>query len=443
MIGGIRNYLTHLRMFSGSVWAYMIGAFLMGVGHAIFRVLRNQYVVDLGMGESAYTSIQGFNSIGGLLIAIPAIALIGRFRARTLLVCIALANGLAFFAQGVFGSIEVFLSSAFFAGTAMSLNMALASPFLMRNTNPAERIFAFSFQAVVAHPLAGVLGSMMSGFVQSGAADWAGETVVFLGRETTGQLFGYQIALLLAAAFMFLALIPIFLIRRENESGNNRSIRELMRIHDKKRLLVLCTPEMVIGLGAGLTIPFFNVYFQTQWELDPKTIGLLFTAMAALQVISFLLAPALVKRWGPVKVIIGSQLLSLPFFVELALGHFLWLAVVAFILRNNLMNLAQPVLKQFSQEVVTAKDRNAVSVIMHSSRHVFWTVGNFIAAPLIVFAEGTFKWVFVATIACYVVAIGLELVVFPRMYRTRERETPDEPPDTTDPPKLAEQRVSA
>lgn len=422
MIGGIANYLKHLRMFSGSIWAYMIGAFLMGIGHAIFRVLRNQYVVDLGLGES-YTQIQGFNSIGGLLIAIPAIALIGRFRARTLLLFIALANGAAFAAQGVFGSMEVFLSSAFFAGMAMSLNAALASPFLMRNTGSTERIFAFSFQAVVAHPLAGVIGSFISGFVQSGAAGWAGETVTFLGRETTGQLFGYQVALLLAAAFMFAALVPLALIRREDTTGNHRSIRELMRIHDKKRLLVLCSPEMVIGLGAGLTIPFFNVYFQTEWKLDPKTIGIVFTAMAATQVISFLLAPALVKRFGPVKVIVGSQILSLPFFVELALGHYLWLAIIAFILRNNLMNLAQPVLKQFSQEVVHPDDQNAVSVIMHSSRHVFWTIGNFIAAPLILFGEGSFRYVFVATIGCYIVAILLELAVFPRMYRTRPRET--------------------
>ena len=438
MIGGIRNYLKHLRMFSGSIWAYMIGAFLLGTGHAIFRVLRNQYVVDLGMGER-YTQIQGFNSIGGLLIAIPAIALIGRFRARTLLIFIALFNGLAFAAQGVFGSFEVFLSSAFVAGMAMSLNMALASPFLMRNTGMAERIFAFSFQAVVAAPLAGVFGSGLSGLVQSGAANWAGETISFLGRETTGQLFGYQVALLLAACFMFSALLPILLIRRENTEGNKRSIRELMRIHDKKRLLVLCTPEMVVGLGAGLTIPFFNVYFQTVWKLDPESIGWLFMAMAGLQVVSFLLAPALVKRWGPVKVIIGSQLLSLPFFIELAMGHFLWLAIAAFILRNNLMNLAQPVLKQFSQEVVTEKDRNAVSVILHSSRHVLWTVGNFVAAPLIIAGEGKFTYVFVATIGCYACAICLELIIFPRMYRSREREDQS----GSDTQNLAAERVTA
>ena len=421
MIGGIANYIRHLRMFSGSIWAYLISVFLMGIGHAIFRVLRNQYVVDLGMGEK-YTQIQGFNSIGGLLIAIPAIVLIGRFRARTLLVFIALANSCAFAAQGVFGTMEVFLSSAFLAGVAMSLNAAVASPFLMRNTGAAERIFAFSFQAVVAHPLAGVIGSLLSGFVQSGAAEWAGESITFLGRETTGQLFGFQAALLLAAVFMAVALIPIALIRKEDTTGNRRSIRELMRIHNKKRLLLMCSPEMVIGLGAGLTIPFFNVYFQTEWDLDPKKIGIVFTAMAALQVISFLLAPALVKRFGPVKVIVGSQLLSLPFFVELALGHFLWLAIVAFILRNNLMNLAQPVLKQFSQEVVDPRDQNAVSVILHSSRHVFWTIGNFVAAPLILFGEGSFQYVFIATIACYSVAIVMELLIFPRLYRTRHRE---------------------
>ena len=422
MIGGIKTYIKHLGMLSGSVWAYMVAVFLMGIGHAIFRVLRNQYVVDLGMGEDAYTTIQGFNSIGGLLLAIPALAIIGRFRARTLLVVIAIINGLAFAAQGVLGTMEVFLSGAFMAGMVMSLNMQLASPFLMRNTGSAERIFAFSFQAVVAHPLAGMIGSLLSGVVQSGAAEWAGESVVMFGRETTGTLFGYQVALLLAGAFMFLALIPIVLIRKEDTSDTTRSIRDLMRVRNKKRLFVLTMPEMVVGLGAGLTIPFFNVYFQTEWELSPEDIGLVFTAMAGVQVISFLLAPALMKRFGPVKVIVGSQILSLPFFVELALGHFLWAAILAFIMRFALMNLSRPVLRQFTQEVVTKEDRNASAVMLHNSRHIFWMTGNFLAAPLIGLADGSFRYVFYATIGCYVVAIIMEMIIFPYMYRTRELE---------------------
>ncbi|MCF6227311.1 MAG: hypothetical protein L3J82_01430, partial [Planctomycetes bacterium] len=126
---------------------------------------------------------------------------------------------------------------------------------------------------------------------------------------------------------------------------------------------------------------------------------------------------ALVKRFGPVKVIIGSQITSLPFFIELALGHYLWLAIAAFIMRNILMNLCQPVLKQFSQEVVHKDDQNAISVAFHSTRHGMFTVGNFAAGPLIIWG-GSFSYVFSITIICYVIAIAVEIVMYPRMLRT-------------------------
>ncbi len=423
---GVAEYVKHLRMLTGSVWAYLVAVFLMGVGHSIFRVLRNQYVVDLGLDPSDYTSIQGFNSIGGLLIAIPAIVLIGRFRARTLLIGIALVNGLAFAIQGVTGSLEVFRGAAFAAGIAQSLAMALGAPFLMRNTGIMERIYAFSFLAVVAFPLSGVVGSLLSGEIQSASATWAGDGVQMFGEFVPAKLFGYQIALLVAAGFMLVALVPILFIRKEHQPDMGRKARDLLRVTGKSRAFFLCLPEMIIGFGAGLTIPYFNVYFKEVWNQDPQSIGYIFMAMMAVGVLSFLLAPSLVKRFGPVKVIVGSQLLSLPFFVELALENYLWLAIIAFILRNNLMNLAQPVIKQFAQEVSLPQDRHSISTLIHTSRHIFWTAANFVAGPLIELDNGGFRIVIVSTIVCYIVAISVNAVVFPKLNKLREEPvTPD------------------
>jgi MFS family permease len=424
----VREYIKNLRGMSRLLWLYFLAVFMMGIGHGIFRVLRNQYIVDLGMGDDAYSFVQGVNGIGGLLIAIPAMAIIGRVKARSLVAFVALANGLAFAAQGLFGNIESFLAGAFFAGIAMSLNMAIAAPFLMRNTSRKQRIFAFTFQAIVGHPLAGAIGSFLSGTIQKAVASSVTTDTTLLGNSASPELFGYQVALLVAAAFMFAAIIPAVLMRGDAHNGGGKSIRQLLRIREKKRVAILCVPEMIIGLGAGLTIPFFNVYFKKQWELPPAEIGYVFTAMAVLQVVSFLLAPTLVKRFGPVKVIIGSQILSLPFFIELALGHMLWLAIGAFIMRNILMNLCQPVLKQFSQEVVHPDDQNAIGVAFHSTRHAMWTIGNFLAGPLIIWAGGDFRYAFTATIICYVVAIAVEFVMYPRMLKTAKERAAEPTP---------------
>jgi MFS family permease len=415
----MREYLRSLGMLKRNVWLFLTAALLMGTGRQIFMVLRNQYLVDLGLADQAVTSVQGFNSLGGLLIAIPAVLIISRFRAKWLLACICVANACGFAAQGLFGTLQVFQGAALAAGVAMSLNMALGAPFLMRNTGAHERIFGFALLATVSWPLSGFIGSLLSGLLQGGFAAWAGEGVTVFGEYVPGLLFGYRATLIVAAGLVLTALLPIMFVREGPADGKGKTIREIFRVHDKRALLLLGLPHMVVGFGAGLTIPFFNVYFKNEWGLSPQQIAPIFMAMFAVLVVSYLITPPLVRRFGPVKVMIASQILSLPFFVELALGSFLWAAITAFIARQALMNSGEPIYKQFAQEVADERDRNVVSVWMHSSRHLFFTIANFASGFLIALDGGRFRIVIACTIVCYVIAIVMELLILPGLNRAR------------------------
>jgi hypothetical protein len=353
-------------------------------------------------------------------VAIPALALIGRFRAKYLLLCIVAVNSCGFALQGLLGTLDIFQGAAFAAGISMSLNMALGAPFLMRNSTVQSRVFAFALQSAVSWPLSGFVGSFLSGELQRRFADFAGTNILFMGETIAGNMFGYRATLLVAAGFVLMAILPISLIREEKAEGAGKSIKQLFKIHDKKKLLLLGLPEMIIGIGAGLTIPFFNVYFKNEWSLSPQQIAPIFMAMFGLLVFSYLIQPPLVKRFGPVKVMIASQILSLPFFIELALGNHLYLAIIAFIARQCLMNSSDPIYKQFAQEVADDRDRNAVAVWVHTSRHMFFTLANFLSGYLIAADGGRFRIVIVVTIACYVVAIGVELAILPGLNRARK-----------------------
>jgi len=415
-------------MFSRNIWLFLLAALLMGVGRQIFQVLRNQYLNALQLSGSELTSVQGLNSLGTLVIAIPAIVIIGRRSARSLLTVIALVNAAAYASQAVFGNLEIFRASAFCAGLAMGVNVALGAPFLLRNTGLAERVFAFSFQSAVSWPLSGFVGSWLSGWLQSSAQAWAGHGVTFMGEDIAPSLFGYRFALLVGAAVVLLGLIPVAFIKEPKPEGAGKSIKALLTVHNKGRLIALGIPEMIIGFGAGLTVPFFNVYFQNEWKLEPAEIAKVFSLMFVVLVATYLLAPPLIKRFGPVKVIIVTQILSLPFFVELALGNFLWAAIVAFIMRQTLMNLSDPVYRQFAQEVADERDRNSVAVVVHSSRQLFFVFANFASGYLIDMAGGRFTIVIVTTIVVYVVAIASELVILPRLNRLRKRDEPANAP---------------
>ncbi|MCC7507988.1 MAG: MFS transporter [Planctomycetes bacterium] len=418
-MNGLREYLRNVGLLKRNVWLFLCAALVMGIGRQIFMVLRNQYLVDLGLADQQVTSVQGFNSLGGLLIALPAIVIISRFRAKAMLACICIANACGFAAQGLFGTLQVFQGAALAAGVAMSLNMALGAPFLMRNTSAQERVFGFALLSAVSWPLSGFIGSLLSGLLQQWFSLLAGDGATLLGEAVPPLLFGYRATLLVAAGFVLLALVPIALVKEGAPDGKGKSLRQILTFHDKKKLLWLGLPEIMIGFGAGLTIPFFNVYFKNEWGLTPQQIAPIFMAMFAVLVVGYLATPPLVRRFGPVKVMIVAQLLSLPFFIELALGHYLWAAVTAFIARQVLMNNSDPIYKQFAQEVADDRDRNAVAVWVHSSRHIFFTIANFVAGYLIAMDNGRFRIVIAATIVCYLAAIAVELAVLPGLNRAR------------------------
>ncbi|MBK8205209.1 MAG: MFS transporter [Planctomycetes bacterium] len=418
-MNGLREYLRNVGLLKRNVWLFLCAALVMGIGRQIFMVLRNQYLVDMGLADQQVTSVQGFNSLGGLLIALPAIVIISRFRAKVMLACICLANACGFAAQGLFGTLQVFQGAALAAGVAMSLNMALGAPFLMRNTSAQERVFGFAILSAVSWPLSGFIGSLLSGLLQQWFTVLAGDGATLLGESVPPLLFGYRATLLVAAGLVLLALVPIALVKEGAPDGKGKSLRQILTFHDKKKLLWLGLPEMMIGFGAGLTIPFFNVYFKNEWGLSPQQIAPIFMAMFAVLVFGYLATPPLVRRFGPVKVMIVAQLLSLPFFIELALGHYLWAAVTAFIARQVLMNNSDPIYKQFAQEVADDRDRNAVAVWVHSSRHIFFTIANFVAGYLIAMDNGRFRIVIATTIVCYLAAIAVELAVLPGLNRAR------------------------
>ena len=60
----------------------------------------------------------------------------------------------------------------------------------------------------------------------------------------------------------------------------------------------LVLPAMLIGLGAGLIIPFLNLYFRDRFGLSEGAIGVLFSVMQAFMVAGNLFGPAVSRRPG-------------------------------------------------------------------------------------------------------------------------------------------------
>ena len=103
-------------------------------------------------------------------------------------------------------------------------------------------------------------------------------------------------------------------------------------------MLISC----LIGTGAGLIVPFFNVYFNKTLQAGPDQIGIIFSLAQASMVVGAAVVPYIAARFGKVKTVSLTYLLSLPFLLLLAFTTNLYLAGGAYILRMLFMNMSSP-----------------------------------------------------------------------------------------------------
>ena len=92
----------------------------------------------------------------------------------------------------------------------------------------------------------------------------------------------------------------------------------------------------------------------------------------------FIAGPVLARRFTHVRPIVSTELLSIPFFLLLAIAGHLWVAVLAFWMRGALMNMNQPVSNAFAMEIVP-EDQQTVT---NSVRTFSWNFGWMVTTPL-------------------------------------------------------------
>ena len=369
----ISDYRYHLSLFSRNVRLYLTGSFLIGLTFATYQLLLNLYLREQGMSESFIGSILSKGAIGMTLTAIPAAFVLRRIRLKKILLITTIIYVAAIYALTHLPISDWLMVISLVAGMSLTFYRVAASPFFMRNTSRKERtyVFSFSFGMML---LASMSGSMVFGKM----AD-------FLGDVLSNDVAGYQWTFAFSVLLGLSAVIPFGLIKAADPSEDSDRadlsfalFRKQLKLYSK-----LFFPSFMTGIGAGLIIPFLNIYFRDRFTLEPDTIGYFFSAVHTTMLIGILAGPILVKRMGMIRAIVSTQLLSMPFMVILAFTHNIVLAFAAFLIRGALMNLGNPIGRNFGMEMVGRSEQALVNALMMLSWTGAWMVSTEIGGRLI------------------------------------------------------------
>ena len=366
MFQAIRHLWRTSRLFPRNARLYLAGTFLMGIGHGALWVHMNLYFRSLGLGEALIGRILSAGSLGTVLISLPAAIWVDRFPAQVVFMLAAAGFGVAFLLQLFLPDPSLITAAALLTGMLFTIHWVAAAPFFMRNAPPGQRTELFGIASAVE-----TLATIVSAF-------GAGYAARRLEARFGSELLGLRYALATTAIASMLAVIPFSRIKSAPPLGERKTLRAYIFARDFALLAKLTVPSFLVGCGAGLTIPFLNLYFRTRFDQDPQRIGIFFAVAQVLTMAGFLSGPMLARRFSHVRAIVVTELLSIPFFLILAIANHLWLAVGAFWMRGALMNMNQPVSNAFAMEMVPPDQHTSTN----SVRMLAWSSSWMLTTPL-------------------------------------------------------------
>lgn len=386
----LREYVRHVSGFPRAAKCYLAAQIFYSVGQTAIWVLRNLYLREAGRSQDFIGQTLAVSSLGAVVVVLTMSRFMDRMKLRgfSMVGALALAAGLAGVTMSA--SPAVVWACCFLSGFGSAQLELGTAPFLARHSNPKERPFLFGVSTALS-PLAGLLSTLG---IKGGAMAW-GENL-----ETYRRL-------LCGAAGVTVLSIGVLAFLRESPPEVHRTEAAPF---DWKTAARFFLPEAFIGLGAGLTIPFINLYFRERFGREAGEIGLYYTGAQALVMGAFLAAPVLARKFGAVRTVVACQLSSIPFFLVLALTTSLPVAIAAFLLRHATMNMVHPVGSHFAMEVIHPRERVRVNGLKQAANKMSWVIANAIGGWMIAhttLVRDGYATTMFTTIGLYVVGSAL------------------------------------
>ena len=249
-------------------------------------------------------------------------------------------------------------------GLAGALGWAPTSA-LLADKAGEKRDYAFSFFSFITST-SSFVGTLLGGLPDL--------MVVFMGfslPEATRLMF------LLASLLSAIGSVLLLLVE-EQKRPSERPMKPFLNVKSWGIIARYGLTSALIGLGAGLVIPWFSYFFWKRFQAPYSTISALFAITSLITGVGFTLAPKLSSALGPVRAVVLTQGISIAVLVALGMCYWLPLACMLYVVRNLLMNMCNPIASALLLGLVNEEERASANSIWITC----WNVPNAVSRRL-------------------------------------------------------------
>ena len=326
--------------------------FIQLIGASFFLIL-NIYLAKKGFSDAEIANFISYRFLAVMLLAFP----LGFYiRGKPLKPFFILGSvGVPFIAIFLVLAVEntwyEYLPLLFILwGVVFTLFQVSSLPYIMRNTFSDNQSHAISLNYAT-HSF----GTIFSGIIIFGFGKFM--------KEIDEGLILLFISLLGFFGLYYLLKINVDIVVPVKKGLQWRS-------YDWNLLLKAIIPTIIIAIGAGLTIPFINLFFYHNFEVDSSNFAVIGGIASVLVAGLSLLVPNLKNKLGFRKGITYTLTTAVIALIALASTEFFiaywWalpIAILCFWIRTPLMNMAAPMTSELTMNYVGKKNQEMLSAI--------------------------------------------------------------------------------
>ncbi|BEP29879.1 MFS transporter [Helicovermis profundi] len=409
IINEYKKFFYHL---SKNVKLYLGVLFFVTFLSSAYRVLFSIYMINIGFTEIIVGQILSLQTLGIALGAIPITLFSQRINKKNTLILGIVFMFISSFILLNFHNLYIMKIASIIFGFSQATIMILQAPIIFENTAKEYRTMGFSI-AFVFQNIAFALSNLILGHISQ------------YFSIKNGSAFGNLIVLNGSTLLLILAFIIALAFKGKSMTSSSK---DKSFVYDIKNVFINYLKLLkgnsfsyllqiaVIGLGAGMIVPFFSIYLKHTLSIKDGMVGNIMAISQIGTIIGGLLIPIIAKRLGNIRSIILCQILSIPFLITIALPQGVLVVSTAFFFRSSLMNMANPLFRSLGMEIISKEKRTAMSGMITLTNNLFRSIGIFIGGYLMYAYSYNTPYYF--TILCYLIGTLIIYKVFYPRHKT-------------------------
>ncbi|MHA2251632.1 MAG: MFS transporter [Candidatus Kariarchaeaceae archaeon] len=405
---GVRDAYQTFRSLNHNVKLVFLFTFFQSFGRGIWMgSVLSAYIFFLA--DESYSALGTTTAASGFaltLIIFPAGYFADRYRRDVLLKSAAVFGFIALIIMFYADTILLIMISLIFWGLLQGLARPSLEAIFADSVVTGDRSRIYSIK----HSLQ--QGSMASGpFVNVALFYWLGDD---------WEISILKSVLFVGLAISMMSLLSMVLFKDEMSMGEaSDALQEDIVITNGKikstkfipYLLILS--NLIIGMGAGMTIRFFPIFFLEEYNLGPIGVNVILGLTAISTGLASLFTQKRSLKRGRAEMIFIVQITATGCLFLFALAFYppLLLLVPLFIARGSLMNAAQPLSRSILMDTVPKHHRGKVNAVEGIAWGLFWNLSAIVGGYLIEMYN--YRTTFIITASVYTVGTLPILLLIP------------------------------